>query len=125
VCAFEQAAEIFFAGNVLGAFLVAEIWHGFVFHFEPFETHDADVFLALFPDLALAQFHGDVVLAGNLSLLVFVSGETAGNGRLFFIAGGLFGGDCGAFLLAGAAGFGLFLIRFLLVRLWRSIAHDI
>jgi len=56
--AFEQAAEIFFAGDAHHAFFVGEIGHGFVFHFEPFEAHDADVFLALFPDLALAEFHG-------------------------------------------------------------------
>ena len=55
--AFEQAAEIFFAGDVLRAFLVAKVGQGFVFHLEPFEAHDADVFLFLFPDLALAQFH--------------------------------------------------------------------
>jgi len=54
---FQQAAEIFFAGDVPRAFLVAEVGHGFIFHFEPFQAHDADVFIALFPDLALAQFH--------------------------------------------------------------------
>ena len=54
---FEQAAEIFFAGDMLCAFLAGEAGQGFVFHFEPFEPHDADVFLALFPDLALAQLH--------------------------------------------------------------------
>ena len=59
VRAFEQAAEIFFACDDFSAFLVAEIRHGFVFHFEPFEADDADVFLFLFPDLALAQFHAD------------------------------------------------------------------
>lgn len=63
--AFEQAAEIFFAGDVHRAFLVAEVGHGFVFHFEPFETHDADVFLALFPDLALAQLHGRTIRIGR------------------------------------------------------------
>ena len=55
--AFEQAAEIFFAGDDFRPFLVAEVGHGFVFHFKPFEAHDADVFLVFFPDLALAQFH--------------------------------------------------------------------
>lgn len=55
---FEQTAEIFFAGDVLRAFLVAEVGHGFVFHFKSFEPDDADVFLVLFPDLALAEFHG-------------------------------------------------------------------
>jgi hypothetical protein len=56
--AFEQTAEIFFAGDVPGAFLVAEVGHGLVFHFEPLKAHDADVFLVLFPDLALAELHG-------------------------------------------------------------------
>ena len=56
--AFEQAAEIFFAGDVLRAFFAGEVNHGFVFHLESFEPHDADVFLVLFPDLALAEFHG-------------------------------------------------------------------
>ena len=56
---FEQAAEIFFAGDLQRAFLGGEAGHGFIFHFEPFEPDDADVLLALLPDLALAQFHGD------------------------------------------------------------------
>jgi len=56
--ALEQAAEIFFAGDVPRAFLVAEVGQRFVFHFEPFETHDADIFFARFPNLSLAQFHG-------------------------------------------------------------------
>jgi len=56
--AFEQAAEIFFAGDVFCPFFAGEAGHGFIFHFEPFEANDADVFPALFPDLALAQFHG-------------------------------------------------------------------
>jgi hypothetical protein len=58
VRAFEQAAEILFAGDDLCASLAGEAGHGFVFHFEPFDPHDADVFPALFPDLALTQFHG-------------------------------------------------------------------
>ena len=61
--ALEQAAEIFFAGDLLRAFLVAEVGHGFVFHFQPFEAHDADVFPVFFPDLALAQFHGVTIPA--------------------------------------------------------------
>jgi hypothetical protein len=55
--AFEQAAEIFFAGDVFHAFFAAEIGHGLVFHLEPLQPDDADMFLALFPDLALAEFH--------------------------------------------------------------------
>jgi len=59
---FQQAAEIFFAGDVPGAFFAGEADQGFVFHLEPFQPHDADIFLALFPDLALLQFHRHVVL---------------------------------------------------------------
>ena len=55
--AFEQAAEVLFAGDDFCAFLAGEAGRGFVFHFEPFEADDADVFPALFPDLALTQFH--------------------------------------------------------------------
>jgi hypothetical protein len=58
VRAFEQAAEILFAGDNFRAGLAGEAGHGFVFHLEPFQPHNADVFPALFPDLALAQFHG-------------------------------------------------------------------
>jgi hypothetical protein len=56
--------------------------------------------------------HG--AMKGNLSLLNFAPEETGGNGWLLFLAGGLLGGHGGAFLLAGAAGFGLFLAGLLL-----------
>ncbi len=52
--AFEQAAEILFAGDVERPFFIGEVEHGFVFHLQPFQPDDADIFLALFPDLALA-----------------------------------------------------------------------
>jgi hypothetical protein len=54
---FQQAAEIFFAGDVQRAFLGTGVDHGFIFHFEPFQLHDAEVFPALFPNLTLAEFH--------------------------------------------------------------------
>lgn len=60
----EQAAEIFLAGNVSCAFLAGEAGQGLVFHFEPFQPHDADVFLAMFPNLALAQFHAGTIHIG-------------------------------------------------------------
>jgi len=82
VRAFEQAAEIFFAGDDFRAFLAGEAGRGFVFHLEPFEAHDADVFRALFPDLALAKFHGGAVWV-NLPLLILVSRETARDGGYF------------------------------------------
>ena len=55
--AFEQAAEIFFAGLVQRALFVAEVGHGFIFHREPLQLHDAEILLARFPDLSLTQFH--------------------------------------------------------------------
>ena len=55
---FQQPTEIFFTGDQLPALLGVEAGHGFVFHFEPFQSDDADIFLALFPDLALLQLHG-------------------------------------------------------------------
>jgi hypothetical protein len=102
VRALEQAAEIFFAGDVLGAFFAGEIGEGFVFHFEPHEPHDADVFLALFPDLALAQLHGNEYTNRTRMLASrIVAGKSAppdfgirkgSNGRLLllFLGDGLF-----------------------------------
>ena len=86
---FEQAAEVFFAGDVLCAFLVAEVGHGFVFHFEPFQTHDADVFPALFPELALIQFHASTICIGFVRRDVSLSGTrpklVRRNRRLVFV----------------------------------------
>jgi hypothetical protein len=98
--AFEQAAEIFFAGDGFGAGLAGEAVQRFIFHLEPFESHDADVVSVLFPDLTLAEFHGHVVLGSNLSLLIFVRRDS-GNRLLLFLFSGrsLFGGafDLGFF----------------------------
>ena len=55
--AFEQPAEIFFAGDLHGPFLGGEAGHGFIFHLQPFEPDDADILRALLPGLALAEFH--------------------------------------------------------------------
>jgi hypothetical protein len=64
------------------------------------------------------------IIFAELSLLFLAAGETARRRRLFFIVGGLFGGDGLPFLLVGAASFGLFLRVFFLVRLWRSVTHN-
>ena len=56
--AFEQAAEIFFAGDDFRAGLAGEAGVGFVFHFQPFEPDDADELAVFFPDLGLGEFHG-------------------------------------------------------------------
>src|ERR1035437_8857277 len=97
----EQPAEIFFAGLVQRAFLGGETEHGFIFHGEAFQLYDADIFLALFPDLALAKFHGsnnesknsaprsarrNEVLWASSSLLIFSSGETVTSSGHFFLA---------------------------------------
>ena len=59
--AFEQAAEIFFAGDDFGAGLAGQTGMGFVFHLQPFEADDADKLPVFFPDLGLDEFH----LIGN------------------------------------------------------------
>ena len=59
--AFEQTAEIFFAGDGFGAGFAGQAVQRLIFHLEPFEPHDADVVSVLFPDLTLAEFHGHVV----------------------------------------------------------------
>jgi hypothetical protein len=70
----EESAEILLACDVFGAFLTGGAGQGFVFHFEPFQPHDADVFLALLPELALTQFHSKTIQVGliehDLSLSV-------------------------------------------------------
>jgi hypothetical protein len=53
----EQPAEILLAGDVMRAFLAHQAGHAFVFDFETFQSDDANVFFAMFPDLALAQLH--------------------------------------------------------------------
>jgi hypothetical protein len=58
VRALEQAAEILFAGDDFCAGLAGEAGHGFIFHLQPLKADDAEIFRALFPDLALTQFHG-------------------------------------------------------------------
>jgi len=122
---FEQAAKIFFAGDLQRAFFGGEAGHGFVFHFKPFEPDDADVLRALLPDLALAQFHGRRLTnrarrrprdgwGKNLPLLI-LSGEAAVNGRLLLLGSGRFLG--GGFFRGGLLRFGfgghrfLFLLR--------------
>ena len=96
--AFEQAAKIFFAGDLDRAFFGREAGHGFIFHFEAFEPDDAEILLTLFPSLALAEFHE----CGNKKSvsLDLRPKETAVSRRLLF----LFCGDL--FLGRGfAAGF--------------------
>ena len=53
---FQEAAEIFLAGVTVFAFGGVEILKNFVSDFQPFEMNDADVFIAMFPNLALSEF---------------------------------------------------------------------
>jgi hypothetical protein len=56
--AFEQPAKLLLGGVMGGAFFALGVGHGFVVHSESFQAHDANVLALLFPELALAEFHG-------------------------------------------------------------------
>ncbi len=53
---FQEAAKILFAGVAVFAFLGVEVFEDFIADFQPLEVNDADVFGAVFPNLALLQF---------------------------------------------------------------------
>ena len=126
VRAFEQAAEIFFAGDDFRAGLAGQAGVGFVFHFEPFEPDDADKLSVFFPDLGLGEFHGVMVkwasagvgeVAAEVCLSCFGSGETITSRNYFFLAAGfLAAAFFGAGLLAldFTTGFTTFLARVLI-----------
>lgn len=82
--AFEQPAEILFAGVLVLAVGELEIGGGFITHFESFEVNDAHKFIAALPDLALLEFHGMIG-----STLAFVQGivhaATASSTFIIFI----------------------------------------
>ena len=112
--ALEETAEIFFAGDDLGAGLAGEAGMGFVFHFQPFEPDDADKLPVFFPDLGLGKFHdignrnkiprrvrrGGIKVAEEVCLSCFNSGETITGHRHFFFAPFLAAAFFGAGLLA-------------------------
>ena len=102
-----------------------EVLEGLVFYFEPLEADDADELFAVFPDLTLSKSerHAIFLTGKNASLRTSTPGETAWEGRLFFLAGGLFAENSRLFLLCGAAGFDLFLRGFLMRGFRGSIAH--
>ncbi len=54
---FEEAAELLFGEFVEGAFAGFEVGDELVFDVEARPVDDADVFVALFPELALLEFH--------------------------------------------------------------------
>lgn len=67
--ALQQAAEFLLGDVVMRALPGGEIVHGFVFHVQPLQTHDAQILVAVFPNLALSQFHlrNDKRSAGGLA----------------------------------------------------------
>ena len=104
--AFQQTAKIFLARLVMGACGGLETLEGFVTDFQPFQAHDADESVAVFPDLALPEFQrqGDWYEGRNAvspektsardgrrpALLLLGSGLFLGNGLLdydFFLRG--------------------------------------
>jgi hypothetical protein len=60
----------------------------------------------------------------NLSLPAIGSGETAADGRLLFLVGGLFGRNGQRLLVADAAGLGVFLRGFLLICFRGPVTHN-
>jgi hypothetical protein len=101
-------------------FATVQIFHDLVGHLQSFQVNDPDVFVAMFPDLALLKFQG------HLEFGEIVSPERAGETiELFLLAGGLFAGD-GRFLFGGGVfGLGIFLAGLLLVCFGGFISHDV
>jgi hypothetical protein len=64
---FQQAAEIFFAGVAMLAFAAVEVLEDFISDLEAFKVHDADIFVAVFPDLSLLEFQRHGILEIRLS----------------------------------------------------------
>ena len=60
--AFEHPAELLLADALMLAGAAPEILEGFVVDFQPFQMHDADVFLAAFPRLPLLELHALTVV---------------------------------------------------------------
>ena len=55
--AFEHPAEVLFAGVLMLAGAALQALERFVADFQPFQMHDADIFVAAFPNLVLLKFH--------------------------------------------------------------------
>src|SRR5579863_372493 len=68
--AFEQPAEILFAGVLVLAVGELEIGGGFVTHLKPLEVNDAHKFVAALPDLALLEFHG--MIGSTLTFVQYI-----------------------------------------------------
>jgi len=119
VRAFEQAAEIFFAGDDFRAFLAGEAGRD-LYSTSSRSSARCGCIPRLVPDLALAKFHGGA-FGQPASPDPRLKRDSTGR-RLFLPPA--FCRPRPVFLLVGAVGFGLFLVRFLLVRLRGSIAHN-
>ena len=52
---FQQAAEVFLAGEVMLAGIISQFPGSFVRHLKPFQANDADEFMAMLPNLALSE----------------------------------------------------------------------
>lgn len=64
---FEQTAEILFARVAMFTFATVQIFQHLVSHSQSFQVNDANVFVAMFPDLALLEFQWHLEF-GKLSL---------------------------------------------------------
>jgi hypothetical protein len=74
-CAFEQAAEILFAGVLMFAVGELAIRGGFVTDGEAFDVNNANVDVAAFPNLALLKFQAQAQSARIFSAVTTCSGE--------------------------------------------------
>jgi len=54
---FDQAAELLFCDVMVCSFARGQVAHGFVFHLEAVQLHDAKEFFTGFPNLPLLQLH--------------------------------------------------------------------
>jgi hypothetical protein len=92
---FQQAAEVLLADVMKGSLAGGEALDGLVFHFQPLEMQDAEIFLAAFPDLVLLQsdFPGHAKVSGKMPVSPdSESGETRRTAGyfFFFLATGFF-----------------------------------
>ena len=87
---FEQAAEIFFTGDLRGTFLRGKADHRFVFHLQARQAHNANILLTLLPGLALAEFHERENGKKKSVSPDVTPKETAVSRRLLLLGGDLF-----------------------------------
>ena len=56
-CAFDETTESFLADAMMCPLARQEVGDRFVLHFQPFQLHEPDILIALFPDLVLRELH--------------------------------------------------------------------